>query len=130
MMKTKWFLTLALLIGTILVVAGSMGPGLAQGPEPGGEVGPEGGVGPAAIVADAIPIQGRLTDASGNPLDGTYNLTLRLYNVSSGGTALCEDTDSVTVDNGLFSAAMRDCTSSDMEAGNSTWASRWGATER
>jgi hypothetical protein len=50
-----------------------------------------------------IPVQGRLTNASGNPLDGTYTISFRIYSVYSGGTALCEDlNNSVVVDNGLF----------------------------
>ena len=53
-----------------------------------------------------IPIQGRLTDADGSPLDGDYSLTFRLYDVSTGGTALCTDTRSVTVEDGLFSKYM------------------------
>ena len=53
-----------------------------------------------------IPIQGRLTDAGGSPLNGTYSLTFRLYDVFTGGTALCADTRSVTVENGLFSKYM------------------------
>jgi hypothetical protein len=51
-----------------------------------------------------IPVQGRLTDASGNPLDGNYNVTFRLYNVLSGGTELCHDTNAVEVNQGLFNS--------------------------
>lgn len=62
-------------------------------------------------VADAgsnyIPVQGRLTNSSGNPLNGSYNMVLRLYDVSSGGTALCEDNRSVSVTDGLFSTYMQ-----------------------
>jgi len=50
-----------------------------------------------------IPVQGRLTDPSGNPLDGTFNVSFRIYSISSGGTVLCEDlNNTVDVDNGLF----------------------------
>lgn len=52
--------------------------------------------------SDYIPIQGRVTDANGSPLNGTYDLTFRLYDVSSGGTPLCQDTNSVTLADGLF----------------------------
>ncbi len=34
----------------------------------------------------SISYQGRLADASGNPLTGTYGMIFRLYNASSGGT--------------------------------------------
>jgi hypothetical protein len=67
-----------------------------------------------AAVGAAIPVQGRLTDSSGNPLDGTYNLTFSLYEDSSGGTALCQDVDSVDVDEGLFASHVNGCTSSDI----------------
>ena len=58
-------------------------------------------------VSNYIPIQGRLTDSGGHPLNGAYNLTFRLYDTSSGGTALCEDTRSLTVAEGIFSTYMR-----------------------
>jgi hypothetical protein len=58
-------------------------------------------------VSNYIPIQGRLTDSGGHPLNGAYNLTFRLYETPSGGTALCEDTRSVTVAEGIFSTYMR-----------------------
>jgi hypothetical protein len=60
-----------------------------------------------AAPSDYIPIQGRLTDASGNPLNGSYVLTFRLYGSSSGGSSLCEDSGSVDVENGLFSSYMK-----------------------
>jgi len=62
------------------------------------------------VVGAVIPIQGRLTDASGNPVpDGSYPITATLYNVS--GTALCSDGDNVTVSNGLFYMEIDFCTS-------------------
>ncbi|MCL4263910.1 MAG: hypothetical protein KJ069_11875 [Anaerolineae bacterium] len=54
------------------------------------------------VSSDYIPIQGRLTDENGTPLNGTYDVTFRLYDVSSGGTALCERVRSVTLTDGLF----------------------------
>lgn len=64
---------------------------------------------PAAVAPGAIPVQGRLTDASGNPLNGTYTMTFRLYDVETGGSALCTDSNSVTVQNGLFSSWIDYC---------------------
>lgn len=63
----------------------------------------------AAVAPGAIPIQGRLTNASGAPLNGVYTITFRLYEVASGGTALCGDVRPVTVTNGLFSDYMDHC---------------------
>ncbi len=54
-------------------------------------------------VQNYFPIQGRLTDSSGTPLNGDYSITFRLYDVLSGGVALCSDTNLVSVNNGLFS---------------------------
>ncbi|RKZ25192.1 hypothetical protein DRQ26_06285, partial [bacterium] len=54
-------------------------------------------------VPQQINYQGKLTDATGVALDGTYNLTFRLYNASSGGSVLWSETHSgVTITKGLF----------------------------
>ena len=59
---------------------------------------------PAAPVIDAIPVQGRLTDAAGVPLNGNYTVEFRIYNVAEGGAALCGNwISTVAVSNGLFS---------------------------
>ena len=56
-----------------------------------------------SAMSDYIPIQGRLTDPSGNPLDGNYNVSLRIYSSYTGGAPLCQDPDNnVMVDNGFF----------------------------
>jgi hypothetical protein len=60
-----------------------------------------------------IPIQGKLTDAGGTPLNGTYSIKATIYNASSGGTVLCTDTHDVTVANGLFIMDMGGCISTD-----------------
>lgn len=112
-MKERQILIGVLALGLLLALA--VGLSQAQGPEPPEVVGgAEGEAGAAAIVGDGIPIQGRLTDAGGNPLDGDYTMTFRLYSVSSAGTILCEDIDgppwnAVSVTNGLFTAYVDDC---------------------
>jgi hypothetical protein len=58
----------------------------------------------AEDVQNYIPVQGKLTDAAGNPLEGNFTMTFRLYDVYTGGTALCSDTNSVTVTKGLFNS--------------------------
>ena len=60
------------------------------------------GIASAALVTQSITYQGKLTDAAGNPLTGTYSVTFRLYDVSSGGTALATDIHSVNASKGLF----------------------------
>ncbi len=61
-------------------------------------------------VPTKMNFQGRLTDSAGNvKADGTYNMRLRLYTVSSGGSAVWSEdrlvsaSQGVTVTNGLFS---------------------------
>lgn len=94
-----------LLIGLFLALAGGLGLVLAQGPEPPEDtVGAEGPVDAAAAVGNRLPVQGRLTDAGGNPLNGTYSIRFSLYEAAAGGTALCSDTNSVSVENGLFNS--------------------------
>lgn len=59
--------------------------------------------GAEAQVPRLISYQGYLTDAGGAPISGTRNLTLALYTVSAGGTALWTETHtSVPVTNGVF----------------------------
>jgi hypothetical protein len=62
-----------------------------------------------------IPIQGQLTDANGNPINGVYNLTARIYDVYTEGSPLCEDAIVVTVNKGLFSTNlnMQGCSALD-----------------
>lgn len=75
----------------------------------------EGGSGDAlgaSSVTSSINYQGRLTDSSGNPLNGTYTLTFKLYETTTGGTALATDTHAVTVTDGLFSTTINLGTSS------------------
>jgi hypothetical protein len=111
-MKRRRMFLAALALGLLLSLAAVVTQ--AQGPErPEGEVGPQGDADATAVGA-AIPVQGRLTDSGGNPLDGTYDLTFSLYENSSGGTALCHDIDSVDVNDGLFTAYVNGCSSSDI----------------
>jgi hypothetical protein len=56
----------------------------------------------AAPVTQNITYQGMLTNAGGTPLTGTYTVTFKLYEVSSGGVALTTDTHSVQASKGVF----------------------------
>ena len=57
-----------------------------------------------------IAYQGRLADADGNPLTGTYNMIFRLYDVPTGGTPLWEEqwtgSNGVRVSDGLFNVML------------------------
>jgi hypothetical protein len=73
---------------------------------------------PARVEA-IIPVQGRLTDASGNPVaDGDYDMTLRVYD---GGGVLCTDGPlAVHAEKGLFNTTLDGC-SSDIFDGRPLW---------
>ena len=111
-MKDQRILIIVLTLALLLIVA--VGLSQAQDPGPGCTAESQEPLGPAAAVSDEIPIQGRLTDASGSPISGTRTITFTLYDSSVGGTAVCQDVDAVSVVNGLFSARMGYCTASDI----------------
>ena len=67
----------------------------------------------AQAMDNKIPVHGRLTDAAGNPLNGTYERQGRRYTAAVGGTLLCADTNDVAVVNGLFTMYLGNCTSND-----------------
>jgi hypothetical protein len=50
--------------------------------------------------------QGRLTDASGTPLNGNYSFTFRLYDAATAGTSIYTETESIAVTNGLFDTSI------------------------
>ena len=56
------------------------------------------------IQANVIPYQGYLTDANGNPLNGSHILTFTLYDAPTGGTLLWgpENHPNVSINKGLF----------------------------
>jgi len=101
-----------LVLGLLLALA--VGLSLAQEPEPPeGDLSVEGGV-EAGAVGHVVPIQGRVTDASGNPLSGDHVIRASIYDVSTGGAPLCTDDDTVTVNDGLFNMNMNNCSASDI----------------
>ncbi|MEM7533826.1 MAG: hypothetical protein AAF639_16700 [Chloroflexota bacterium] len=64
-----------------------------------------------------IPYQGRLTDASGNPLNDTIDMSFRLYATASGGsshwTEQWADANAVQVSDGLFNVMLGSLTPID-----------------
>ena len=111
-MKRKQ-ISLSILLVLGMSLAFIVGIGQAQGPDAPPET-READAAEASVYA-VIPIQGYVTDAGGNPLNGDYAITATLYAASSGGEALCFDEDTVTVDNGLFNTGMNFCSSSDID---------------
>src|SRR5262249_47332512 len=69
----------------------------------------------AAALADVprlISYQGRLTNASGQPLAGPVNLVFKLYDAATGGSILFTETqNSVALTNGIFAIALGSQTS-------------------
>ena len=67
---------------------------------------------PAASVTSTagIPYQGRLADADGAPLTGTYTMVFRLYAIEAGGAPLWEEqwtgSNGVKVSDGLFNVML------------------------
>ncbi|MCD6289001.1 MAG: hypothetical protein J7M34_00755 [Anaerolineae bacterium] len=111
-MSKRRILASILAIGVLMAL--TMGLGQAQGTEPPQVLQAQEPAEAAVTVSSRIPIQGRLTNGAGVPLNGNYDIRMRLYGASSGGAALCEDTDTVTVSKGLFHAYMDHCSSSDI----------------
>ncbi len=63
--------------------------------------------GAQADIPKLINYQGMLTDESGGPLDGTPDITFRIYNAPSGGTMRWDETHySVPVTDGLFNVIL------------------------
>lgn len=56
-----------------------------------------------AAVPHLINYQGRITDSSGTPLNGSYNLTFRIYDAETAGNLLWEETHSgALIQKGIF----------------------------
>jgi hypothetical protein len=110
MMERKQILISAVVVGLLLALAVGMSISQAQEPELSeGDTRTQSGAAAAEVAPGAIPIQGLLTDADDNPLDGTYTVTFSLYEQESGGAAICSDTRVMTVTDGLFSDYMDGC---------------------
>ncbi len=61
----------------------------------------------AWAVPGVINYQGKLTNPDGTSVDnGTYTIHFRIYNVSSGGTALWSETQSVPVMDGIYNVTL------------------------
>jgi len=62
-------------------------------------------------MSNSIPIQGKLTDALGNPLNGDYEIKATIYDAAAAGAALCTHTDTIVVTKGLFVMNFSTCSS-------------------
>ena len=59
-----------------------------------------------AGIPKLINYQGMLTDNSGTPLSGSYNLTFKIWTDTTGGSSLWDETHSVQVQNGLYNVTL------------------------
>ena len=106
-MTTRRLLTVTLPVLVALVIAA--GVLIARGPAPAP------GVSPAlqATGTNLMPVQGVLSDGAGNPLDGSFDVTFRIFG-NSGGAALFTEVhsgvDAVAVDNGVFAVRLGELT--------------------
>jgi len=60
-----------------------------------------------AAIPHLINYQGRLTDTSGRPLEGAYEITFRIYDAEAAGNLLWEETHTgMVIENGIFSVLL------------------------
>ncbi|MFK8032166.1 MAG: hypothetical protein AB8G18_18190 [Gammaproteobacteria bacterium] len=66
--------------------------------------------GPLSVVSAAVPdginYQAYLTNTDGSPVDADVSISFLAYNVATGGVPLWNDTQTITVDQGLFSITL------------------------
>jgi hypothetical protein len=68
-----------------------------------------------AAVPHLLNYQGRLTDASGAPLNGSYNLTFRIYDAETAGNLLWQEQHTgVVIQKGIFSVLLGSITALDL----------------
>ncbi len=120
-MKKQWILMGMVSLALLLLLVGGLTvrPGaskvLAQGPGPEGGA-PTAGDKVSAALNDDIPIQGRLTNASGAPLTGDHSVTFGLYDDPAAGNLLCSTNyNPLTMTNGLFNATVTGCSDTDID---------------
>jgi hypothetical protein len=75
-----------------------------------------------AAIPHLINYQGMLTDNSGTPLNGSYNIIFKIYNDPSAGTKKWEEIQpSVSVTNGLFNVILGSVTPINLDFSEDYW---------
>jgi hypothetical protein len=75
-----------------------------------------------AAIPHLINYQGMLTDNSGNPLSGSYNLTFKIWTDTTGGSSLWTETQNgVQVTNGLFNVILGKVTTLNLAFDQQYW---------
>lgn len=100
-MKSRWILLSTL--GTVLVLALTVGLTQAQGPQPPESAQPQGGRGALALVGTAFTYQGQLK-RDGSPVNDTCDFQFSLWNAAGDGVQVgsTQTRTDVQVTNGLF----------------------------
>ncbi len=76
----------------------------------------------AAAVPQTMSYQGLLRDSGGTIVaDGNYNLSFRIYNVASGGSALWTETQTLAVQDGVFNALLGSVTALALDFNTPYW---------
>jgi hypothetical protein len=99
MMKAGKSLSSVLLIGLVVVLAGTVRQGLAQ------ETGPPGPLHPQDPLGTGFTYQGHLTDGD-NPADGDYDFEFKLYDDANTQVGSTVTVDDQTVTDGLFTVQL------------------------
>ena len=60
----------------------------------------------ASNVPDTLNIQGQLTNSSDDLQNGSFEFTFKLYTVATGGSAIWEENQTLTVNNGIYDAVL------------------------
>ncbi len=115
-MKHRVLFGLLVGLGLILALSGSVAPVSSQDGAP--AAAPQGPSNPDAAVGTAITYQGHLTK-NGSPVNATCDLTFGLYDAASGGNYVANDSVTVPVNDGDFSAVL------DFGADAFTGGGRW-----
>jgi microcystin-dependent protein len=75
-----------------------------------------------AAVPHLLNYQGRLTDSSGKPLDGSYNLTFRIYDAETAGNLLWEEIwQGINIQKGIFSTMLGSVSNLDLSFDKPYW---------
>jgi hypothetical protein len=113
-MKGARLLNVILGLTLLLVLTISLAQAQQQGVDETNQTQRDNGV--TAALSDAIPVQGRLTDASGAPLTGNHSVTFEIYDAATIGTLLCSTNyNPLTLTNGLFNATVTGCTDTQID---------------
>ena len=110
------FILLGLLV---MAVAGGTVLALSRGEPPAAPT-----ASPGSSVPSIVNVQGRLTDSQRNPIDGSVQVTFRIYTGDTAGTPIWYETQSVTAQNGLCNVLLGSnvpLTSEVFSAGPERW---------